>query len=63
METATTIKTYEKETQQVKIVEDTEGDQYIQIIDEFYDAPICTIDCHQAEQLIKLLQQAVTDIK
>lgn len=63
METITIIKELSKGSQNLQIVQDDEGDTYIQIMDEYkIFTPVWEGDVHQAEELINILQQAIKQI-
>jgi len=64
METVKIIKEFEKGSQTVQIIEDGDGDQYIQIMDEMrVHTPVWQGDTWQAEELIAILTQATKDVK
>jgi hypothetical protein len=64
MESVSILKEYEKESQTTRLVIDDEENELIQIMNELRpNIPVWEGDVHQAEQLIKLLTQAVKDAK
>jgi hypothetical protein len=64
METVKIIKEYEKGSQTVQIVEDEDGNQYIQIMDEMYvNRPVWQGDSWQVDELVAILNEATKEVK
>ena len=64
MQIVAILKEYEKDLQTTRLVLDDDDNEVIQIMDEMRpNIPVWEGDAYQAEQLIRLLTQAVKDAK